>query len=55
VWIETPAVDPVPQDTLEDELQAILEKYGCTSALGMSSLTALLALAAAAYLFRKKK
>jgi hypothetical protein len=55
VWIETPAVDPVPQDTLEDELQAILEKYGCTSALGMSSLTALLALAAAAYAIRKRK
>ena len=55
VWIETPAVDPVPQDTLEDELQAILEKYGCTSALGMSSLAALLTLAGAAYLFRKKK
>jgi hypothetical protein len=55
VWIETPAVDPVPEDTLEDELQAILEKYGCTSALGMGSLTALLALAAAAYVIRKKK
>lgn len=55
VWIETPAVDPVPQDTLEDELQAILEKYGCTSALGMGSLTALLALAAAAYAIRKRK
>ena len=55
VWIETPAVDPVPEDTLEDELQAILEKYGCTSALGMSSLTVLLALAAAAYAIRKRK
>ena len=55
VWIETPAVDPVPEDTLEDELRAILEKYGCTSALGMSSLTALLALAAAAYAIRKRK
>jgi hypothetical protein len=55
VWIETPAVDPVPQDTLEDELQAILEKYGCTSALGAGSLAALLTLAGAAYLFRKKK
>ena len=55
VWIETPAVDPVPQDTLEDELQAILEKYGCTSTLGAGSLAALLTLAGAAYLFRKKK
>jgi hypothetical protein len=55
VWIETPAVDPVPEDTLEDELQAILEKYGCTSALGMNSLTALLALAAAAYAICKRK
>ena len=55
VWIETPAVDPVPEDTLDNELQAILEKYGCTSTLGAGSLAALLALAGAAYLFRKKK
>ena len=39
----------------EDELNDILEKYGCTAAVGMGSLTALLTLAAAAYVIRKKK
>lgn len=53
-WIEIPEIDP-EEDTLKDELQAILEKYGCTSALGMGSITALLTLAAAAYVIRKKK
>ena len=37
-----------------DELQAILEKYGCTSVLGMGSLALLTALAAAAYVARKR-
>ena len=34
---------------------AILDKYGCTSTLGLGSLTALLTLAAAAFVIRKKK
>ena len=38
----------------EDELNAILEKYGCTSAVGLGSLTALLTVAAAAYALKKK-
>lgn len=54
VWIETAKID-LEVDTLKDELQAILEKYGCTSALGMGSLTGLLALAGAAYVIRKRK
>ena len=54
VWIETAEIDP-EADTLKDELQAILEKYGCTSTLGAGSLAALLALAGAAYVIRKKK
>ena len=55
VWIEIPEDVGMEADTLKDELQAILEKYGCTSALGMGSITALLTLAAAAYVIRKKK
>jgi hypothetical protein len=39
----------------EDEINAILEKYGCTSAVGLGSLTALLTVAAAAFVIRKKK
>ena len=39
----------------EAELNAILEKYGCTSTLGLGSLAVLLTLAAAAYVIRKKK
>lgn len=54
-WIEIPEDVGMEEDTLKDELQAILEKYGCTSTLGAGSLAALLALAGAAYLFRKKK
>ena len=38
----------------EDELNAVLEKYGCTSALGMGSLALLTTLAAAAYVLKKK-
>jgi hypothetical protein len=37
----------------EDELNAILEKYGCTSVLGMGSLALLTTLAAAAFVIRK--
>ena len=39
----------------QDEQNAILEKYGCTSMLGAGSLAALSVLAAAAYVIRKKK
>ena len=55
VWIEIPEDVGMEADTLKDELQAILEKYGCTSTLGAGSLAALLALAGAAYVIRKKK
>lgn len=54
VWIETAEID-LEVDTLKDELQAILEKYGCTSTLGAGSLAGLLALAGAAYVIRKRK
>jgi hypothetical protein len=40
---------------MDEKLQAILEKYGCTSAVGLGSLTALLTVAAAAYVIRKRK
>ena len=40
---------------VEDELNAILEKYGCSAVMSMGSLTALLALAVAAVVGRKKK
>ncbi len=62
VWEESYAVEW--EDTLRDaaedldkeaELNAILEKYGCTSTLGLGSLAVLLTLAAAAYVIRKKK
>lgn len=62
VWEESYAVEW--EDTLRDaaedldkeaELNAILEKYGCTSTLGLGSLAVLLTLAAAAYVTRKKK
>lgn len=39
----------------DDEIDEILSKYGCGAALGMGSMTALLALAAAACVCRKKK
>ncbi len=55
MWIETAEDVVMVEDTSEDELQAILEKYGCTSTLGMGSLAALLALAGAAYALCKKK
>ena len=60
-WYET--IPPEVEETLrdvaesldkEDELNAVLAKYGCTSVLGMGSLGLLTALAAAAYVARKK-
>jgi hypothetical protein len=62
LWTET--IPPEVEETLrdaaesldkEDELDAILEKYGCTAVVSMGSLTALLTVAAAAYVIRKKK
>jgi hypothetical protein len=62
VWEESYAVEweETIRDAAEDldkeaELNAILEKYGCTSTLGLGSLAVLLTLAAAAYVTRKKK
>lgn len=62
VWEESYAVEweETIRDAAEDldkeaELNAILEKYGCTSTLGLGSLAVLLTLAAAAYVIRKKK
>jgi hypothetical protein len=48
------ANDPEQDQDKEDEIQEILKKYGCGAAAGVSSLTALLALAAAAFICRKK-
>ena len=62
VWEESYAVEweETIHDAAEDldkeaELNAILEKNGCTSTLGLGSLAVLLTLAAAAYVTRKKK
>ena len=62
VWEESYAVEweETIRDAAEDldkeaELNAILEKYGCTSTLGAGSLAALLTLAGAAYAIRKRK
>jgi hypothetical protein len=61
-WYET--IPPEVEETLrdaaedldkEDELNAILEKYGCTAVVSMGSLTVLLTVAAAAFVTRKKK
>ncbi len=61
-WYET--IPPEVEETLrdaaedldaEDELNAVLEKYGCTAVVSMGSLTALLTVAAAAFVIRKKK
>ncbi|MBQ7911174.1 MAG: hypothetical protein IJ363_10380 [Clostridia bacterium] len=61
-WYDT--IPPEVEETLrdaaedldaEDELNAILEKYGCTAAVGMGSLTVLLTVTAAAYVIRKRK
>ena len=61
-WYETlpPEVEETLRDAAEDldaedELNAILEKYGCTAVVGMGSLTVLVTVAAAAYVIRKKK
>jgi hypothetical protein len=53
-WEET-LRDAAESMDKEAELNAILEKYGCTSTLGMGSLAVLLTLAAAAYVIRKRK
>ena len=62
VWEESYAVeweetirDAAESMDKEAELNAILEKYGCTSTLGLGSLAVLLTMAAAAYVTRKKK
>jgi hypothetical protein len=61
-WHET--IPPEVEETLrdaaedldkEDELNAILEKYGCTAVVSMGSLTVLVTVAAAAFVIRKKK
>ena len=61
LWTDTlpPEVEETLRDAAEslgkeDELNAVLAKYGCTSVLGMGSLGLLTALAAAAYVARKK-
>ena len=59
---EAPTLPPVWADTVAptytgdelDELQAVLEKYGCTSVVGLGSLAILMTLAAAAYVTSKK-
>ena len=60
LWTET--IPPEVEETLrdaaesldkEDELDAILEKYGCTAVVSMGSLTVLLTVAAAAFVIRK--
>ena len=53
--VEEPLRDAAESLDAEDELNAILEKYGCTAAVGLGSLTALLTVAAAACVIRKKK
>jgi hypothetical protein len=62
LWVETisPEIEETIRDAAEDldkeaELNAILEKYGCTSTLGLGSLAVLLTLAVSAYVTRKKK
>ena len=52
--VEEPLRDAAEDLDAEDELNAILEKYGCTAAVGTGSLTALLTVAAAAYVLKKK-
>ena len=61
LWTDTlpPEVEETLRDVAEsldkeDELNAVLAKYGCTSVLGMGSLALLTTLAAAAYVARKK-
>ena len=61
-WYET--IPPEVEETLrdvaesldkEDELNAVLAKYGCTAVVSMGSLTVLVTVAAAAFVIRKKK
>ena len=52
--VEEPLRDAAESLDAEDELNAILEKYGCTAAVGVGSLTALLTVAAAACAMKKK-
>ena len=52
-WEET-LRDAAESMDAEDELNAILEKYGCTAVLGGGGLALLTALAAAAYALKKK-
>jgi hypothetical protein len=60
-WLETAesVVDALPHDTPADgisneEIQAILAKYGCSTTLGVSALAVLLVAAAAAAVLRRK-
>ncbi len=60
-WVTPAPEDSELRDAADDgiadkaeEIDAILEKYGCTATLGMGSLTALLALAVAAVALKKK-
>ncbi len=53
-WEET-LRDAAEEDTLAEEIIAILEKYGCTAVVEMGSLIALCAMAAAVLAIRKKK
>lgn len=52
--VEEPLRDAAESLDAEDELNAILEKYGCTAVVSMGSLTALLTVAAAACVLKKK-
>lgn len=60
-WLETAesVADALPDETLadgisDDEIQAILAKYGCSTTLGVSALAVLLVAAAAAAVLRRK-
>ena len=54
---ETSTLSPEAEETIQDaaeSLNAVLEQYGCTSVIGVCSLAALISLAAAAYVLKKK-
>ena len=53
VWVDTVEDDTVENDAKDEELQAVLAKYGCTSIVGMGSIALLTALAAAAYILKR--
>ena len=62
LWTETlpPEVEETLRDVAEsldkeDELNAVLAKYGCTAVVSLGSLTVLVTVAAAAFVIRKKK